>query len=145
MYVDCFTSGTENVEATKAMVQEETTDTFVEDAKSIKVEAGLKRKPEDDETAAAEADSPVIVHKKFRKSPGGWPTATTQKDLTLEQFTDIVLASEGIRAKVAANNPEGEHRAMVANIMSNKDLTVEVKPAPPSVKPVVLSPRYPNG
>ena len=33
---------------------------------------------------------------------------------------------------------------MVANIMNNKDLTVEVKPAA-KVKPVVLSPRYPNG
>ena len=28
--------------------------------------------------------------------------------------------------------------------MNNKDLTVEVKPAA-KVKPVVLSPRYPNG
>ena len=35
------------------------------------------------------------------------------------------------------------HNAMVANIMNNKDLTVEVKPI--NVKPVVLSPRHPNG
>jgi hypothetical protein len=35
------------------------------------------------------------------------------------------------------------HNAMVANIMNNKDLTVEVKPM--NVKPVVLSPRFPNG
>ena len=110
------------------------------EAKPIKVEAGMKRKPEVEATASV-GDDLVIVHKKFRKSPR-WPMGG-QKDLTLEQFTDIVLASEGIRAKAA--NPEGEHRAMVANIMSNKDLTVEVKPAPLSVKPVVLSPRYPNG
>ena len=35
------------------------------------------------------------------------------------------------------------HNAMVANIMNNKDLTVEVKPI--HVKPVVLSPRHPHG
>ena len=35
------------------------------------------------------------------------------------------------------------HNAMVANIMNNKDLIVEVKPM--CVKPVVLSPRHPYG
>lgn len=35
------------------------------------------------------------------------------------------------------------HNAMVANIMNNKDLTVEVKPM--RVKPIVLSPRHPHG
>ncbi len=35
------------------------------------------------------------------------------------------------------------HNAMVANILQNKDLTVEVKPV--RVKPVVLSPRHPDG
>lgn len=140
---------------TKPMVKVETKDPDEESRPGCKVveavasAAGMKRKqPEDVEAAAVASveDNPVIVHKKFRKSQSRWPgTSSHQKDLTLEQFTDIVLASEGIRAKAANGNPEGEHRAMVANIMSNKDLTVEVKPAPLSVKPVVLSPRYPNG
>ena len=140
---------------TEPMVKLETKDPLDEPSRPSCMEAaasaGMKRKqPEDVEAeprgASVEEDNPVIVHKKFRKSQSRWPGGTGghQKDLTLEQFTDIVLASEGIRAKAGAN-PEGEHRAMVANIMSNKDLTVEVKPAPLSVKPVVLSPRYPNG
>lgn len=66
----------------------------------------------------------------------------TSNTMTLEQFTDIVLASEGMTLN---NNNEEEEKeelekkAMVATILQNKDLTVEVKTA--KSKPVVLSPR----
>lgn len=108
---------------------------------------------------ATDFEASVVVHKKFRKDKvpavvtssnhhsNWWTSAAVvnrEKDLTLEQFTDIVLASEGMSAGKHSLTPEGEHKAMVANIMNNKDLTVEVKPAA-KVKPVVLSPRYPNG
>lgn len=86
--------------------------------------------------------------------------------MTLEQFTDIVLASEGMtvaekgtkeepkssnsKKEVEVPSPTNNnnlekkhHNEMVANILQNKDLTVEVKPV--RVKPVVLSPRQPAG
>lgn len=98
----------------------------------------------------------------------------TSNTMTLEQFTDIVLASEGmtlnnnectnsslgIGSGGATPNPniggisklvsecnspskeEMEKKAMVATILQNKDLTVEVKTA--KSKPVVLSPRENN-
>ena len=68
----------------------------------------------------------------------------TSNTMTLEQFTDIVLASEGVTATSAVNNnnfkeeimeenedkeAEMEKNAMVATILQNKDLTVEVKTA----------------
>ena len=58
----------------------------------------------------------------------------TSNTMTLEQFTDIVLASEGVTT-VNNNNfkeekeAEMEKNAMVATILQNKDLTVEVKTA----------------
>ena len=55
----------------------------------------------------------------------------TSNTMTLEQFTDLVLASEGVT--VNNNNikekEEMEKNAMVATILQNKDLTVEVKTA----------------
>lgn len=99
----------------------------------------------------------------------------TSNTMTLEQFTDIVLASEGMTLnnnnectnsslglgyEAATPNPkiggitqlvpechspskeEMEKKAMVATILQNKDLTVEVKTA--KSKPVVLSPRENN-
>merc|ERR1719412_1980472 len=98
----------------------------------------------------------------------------TSNTMTLEQYTDIVLASEGmtlnnnectnsslgIGSGGATPNPniggisklvsecnspskeEMEKKAMVATILQNKDLTVEVKTA--KSKPVVLSPRENN-
>lgn len=61
--------------------------------------------------------------------------------MTLEQFTDIVLASEGmtLNNNNKEDQEEQEKKAMVATILQNKDLTVEVKSA--KSKPVVLSPR----
>merc|ERR1712110_512474 len=100
----------------------------------------------------------------------------TSNTMTLEQFTDIVLASEGMtlnnnnectnsslglgsggatpspniggitKLVSECNSPskeEIEKKAMVATILQNKDLTVEVKTA--KSKPVVLSPRENNG
>ncbi len=95
-------------------------------------------------------------------------SASESNTMTLEQFTDIVLASEGMISKEAKENnnnvevvkrepetvesetrpksPEAaknkEHSAMVATILQNKDLTVEVKKTGKS-KPVVLTPRQP--
>jgi len=108
----------------------------------------------------------------------------TSNTMTLEQFTDIVLASEGMTMNNINNNTECtnssstglgsahggatpktnltlnggieklvsecispskeemEKKAMVATILQNKDLTVEVKTA--KSKPVVLSPRENN-
>merc|ERR1712226_1595515 len=74
----------------------------------------------------------------------------TSNTMTLEQFTDIVLASEGVTSTSVNNNnfkeeiiedkeAEMEKNAMVATILQNKDLTVEVKTA--KSKPIVLSPR----
>merc|ERR1719282_1437287 len=101
----------------------------------------------------------------------------TSNTMTLEQFTDIVLASEGMTLnnnnectnssnglgsahgaatpttnitvnggidKLASvcsspSKEEMEKKAMVATILQNKDLTVEVKTA--KSKPIVLSPR----
>merc|ERR1712226_1624846 len=74
----------------------------------------------------------------------------TSNTMTLEQFTDIVLASEGVTSTSVINNnfkeeiiedkeAEMEKNAMVATILQNKDLTVEVKTA--KSKPIVLSPR----
>ena len=67
----------------------------------------------------------------------------TSNTMTLEQFTDIVLASEGVTSTSVNNNnfkeeieenaedkeAEMEKNAMVATILQNKDLTVEVKTA----------------
>jgi hypothetical protein len=80
-------------------------------------------------------------------------TSSESNTMTLEQFTDIVLASEGMTSLKAANNNKAntimetnnndeEKNAMVATILQNKDLTVEVKSA--KSKPVVLSPRQPE-
>jgi len=104
----------------------------------------------------------------------------TSNTMTLEQFTDIVLASEGMtlnnnnectnssnglgsahgaatpttnitvnggidKLTSVCSSPskeEMEKKAMVATILQNKDLTVEVKTA--KSKPVVLSPRENN-
>lgn len=74
--------------------------------------------------------------------------------MTLEQFTDIVLASEGLaveeKAKVKKemeeenNNSKSKTESVVANLMqNNNDLIVEVKPT--KAKPVVLSPRQQPG
>lgn len=65
--------------------------------------------------------------------------------MTLEQFTDIVLASEGMTVNNNNNDvskKNEEKNAMVATILQNKDLTVEVKTT--KSKPVVLSPRENN-
>lgn len=83
-------------------------------------------------------------------------SSETSNTMTMEQFADIVLASEGMTlnnnndsgVSVAAGETassemtakeELEKKAMVATILQNKDLTVEVKTA--KSKPVVLSPR----
>lgn len=68
-------------------------------------------------------------------------TTSESNTMTLEQFTDIVLASEGmtINNNNKEDQEEREKKAMVATILQNKDLTVEVKSA--KSKPVVLSPR----
>ena len=107
---------------------------------------GAKKRQSQDQDN--DGQQPVIIHKKFRKVEAKQAKSGT----TLEQFTDIVLASEGMavgekESKSNHNNNNNvdydQHQAMVANILNNKDLTVEVKPV--KIKPVVLSPRYPNG
>ena len=75
-------------------------------------------------------------------------SSETSNTMTLEQFTDIVLASEGMTLNNNNNSindeekEELEKKAMVATILQNKDLTVEVKTY--KSKPVVLSPRENN-
>ncbi len=74
-------------------------------------------------------------------------SSETSNTMTLEQFTDIVLASEGmtLNNNNSINDEEKEElekKAMVATILQNKDLTVEVKTY--KSKPVVLSPRENN-
>lgn len=86
-------------------------------------------------------------------------SSETSNTMTMEQFADIVLASEGMTLNnnndsgvsaagsagetassiVLTAKEELEKKAMVATILQNKDLTVEVKTA--KSKPVVLSPR----
>ena len=75
----------------------------------------------------------------------------TSNTMTLEQFTDIVLASEGVTSTSVNNNnfkeeiiedkeAEMEKNAMVATILQNKDLTVEVKTA--KSKPIGMFSHY---
>ena len=71
---------------------------------------------------ATDFEASVVVHKKFRKDKvpavvtssnhhsSWWTSAAVvnrEKDLTLEQFTDIVLASEGMSAGKHSLTPEG--------------------------------------
>ena len=71
---------------------------------------------------ATDFEASVVVHKKFRKDKmpavvtssnhhsNWWTSAAVvnrEKDLTLEQFTDIVLASEGMSAGKHSLTPEG--------------------------------------
>jgi len=86
----------------------------------------------------------IIIKPEDQPSIGG-DTTSESNTMTLEQFTDIVLASEGMTLMNNNNKvdqelqEEREKKAMVATILQNKDLTVEVKSS--KSKPVVLSPR----
>ena len=98
----------------------------------------------DDEEETSFLEENVIIKPREPPSIGGDTTASESNTMTLEQFTDIVLASEGMTLN--NNNKadqelqeEREKKAMVATILQNKDLTVEVKSS--KSKPVVLSPR----
>ena len=73
----------------------------------------------------------LISSKALKTSPG-----TLSCSVKLEQ----IEANYGCNNNILDTNA---HTAMVANIMNNKDLTVEVKPM--NVKPIVLSPRHPHG
>ena len=85
-----------------------------------------------------------ILEKEQQEETSDLELSETSNTMTLEQFTDIVLASEGVTATSAVNNnnfkeeiteenedkeAEMEKNAMVATILQNKDLTVEVKTA----------------
>ena len=84
------------------------------------------------------------MEKEQQEETSDLELSETSNTMTLEQFTDIVLASEGVTATSAVNNnnfkeeiteenedkeAEMEKNAMVATILQNKDLTVEVKTA----------------
>ena len=60
-----------------------------------------------------------------------------------DEDIQMVETSSGITNNNNNNIVDARHHAMVANILLNKDLTVEVKPV--RVKPVVLAPRHPEG
>ena len=85
-----------------------------------------------------------ILEREQQEETSDLELSETSNTMTLEQFTDIVLASEGVTATSAVNNnnfkeeiteenedkeAEMEKNAMVATILQNKDLTVEVKTA----------------
>jgi hypothetical protein len=77
-------------------------------------------------------DNPNILPSNMKKSPNN-----ISCNVKLEQFDN---GYNNCNNNILDSTT---HNAMVANIMNNKDLTVEVKPM--NVKPVVLSPRYLNG
>ena len=95
-----------------------------------------------DEESVHNSNSPMTMTTEDKSE-----LSETSNTMTLEQFTDIVLASEGMTVnnnnieveESAKEKEEWEKKAMVATILQNKDLTVEVKTA--KSKPVVLSPR----
>lgn len=108
----------------------------------------LNEQEEEEETFLEEDNNGVIKPEEEPPSTSGGDTTSVSESntMTLEQFTDIVLASEGMTLNnnnkavdQELQEAEREKKAMVATILQNKDLTVEVKSS--KSKPVVLSPR----
>ena len=153
--------GTKNGEDAQSHVDDDDDD---EDEALGEEEAEISDVEEEEDKAAAAAES-----------GGGTKTIDVSESsaLTLEQFSEIVLASEGLsvdknkkvkKEEVKEDPPGGPQgkpvlleevtvkkennnntEELVTNLMqNNNDLIVEVKPMRPP-KPVVLSPRQPPG